>query len=166
MGEGLREIAECDARLGIEFFGKEADVVRRLGQPVERLSGAVEIPLARHEVGRPRRADAEGALARDVAIEAPRVAVEEAVTSEFLLDPSQGRAEALPPRIAVVDPAHLEEARVRDTFPATVELGDVAVVPLAEAAGLDRRPQRVTVLAEPLERDADEAALGEPDQPV
>src|SRR6058998_2593566 len=79
MRQALREVAEKVARLALQFFGVEAEVVGEADELVHQGGGLLEAPLAGIGVGEPARAGEEGAR-----LIGP--AVDERAAAELVLD--------------------------------------------------------------------------------
>src|SRR5437868_10722608 len=89
--EGLREVAELAAEVGVVLLREQAEVGAEREQPLEELPRLVEPALEREVVDEPERARQEDALAGRQAVDRLRlvvraVALDEAVADELALD--------------------------------------------------------------------------------
>src|SRR5438270_2092438 len=62
VAEGLGEVAEQLARVGIDLFGEQAEIVAEPDGRLERVAGPVELTGHRLGLGQPERAEKERAL--------------------------------------------------------------------------------------------------------
>src|SRR5450759_1199624 len=62
VAEGLREVAEQLARLGIDFLGQQPEIIAVTDGALEHLAGAPRLVRQRHGMGQPEGAQQEGSL--------------------------------------------------------------------------------------------------------
>ena len=94
VGEGLREVAQVGAGLGVDLLGVEADIVGMAQEAVEQGAGVIRPIQDQEGIDQPEAGDQECALAAVQAVVA-MIAIDQVAVLQLLLDVSDGRGQDL-----------------------------------------------------------------------